>query len=201
MECIDTATYKRTTKVPHCVLQTESDVCCTVNGVIAAPLSDGHGRTWARVDNPALERREAACKRIPGMQKWCVHTKRWFALVYLSVELLCVHFCTCSACCRLEGEKSASAMLGSPVAHPVAGRPAASPSTPTASTVSFFEYRHPRRKRRRNLCAMAGSNMAGRRTALSMRAPICGRNNHLQRQQCTRVHQFAPRNTRQITSS
>ena len=172
-----------------------------VDGVIAAPLSDGHGRTWARVDNPALERREAACKRIPGMQKWCVHTKRWFALVYLSVELLCVHFCTCSACCRFEGEKSASAMLGSPVAHPVAGRPAASHSPPTASTVSSFEYRHSRRTRRWNFFAMVGSNTAGGCTARPMRAPIRCRNNHQQRRRAIRVQQPAPSSPNQITSS
>jgi len=64
-------------------------------------------------------------------------------------------------------------VLGSPVAHPVAGRPAASPSTPTVSTVSSFEYRHPRRKRRWNLSTMAGSNIAGGRTTLSMSAPTC----------------------------
>ena len=89
-------------------------------------------------------------------------------------------------------------MLGSPVAHLLAGRPAACPPTHTTTTASSFEYHHPRRERRWDLFAMAESDIAGGHTALSMRAPIRCRNNHLHRRRSTRVQQFA---TRIITRS
>lgn len=48
-----------------------------VNGVIVARCPTGTGELMGPVyaGNPALERREVACKRIPGKQEWCSNTR------------------------------------------------------------------------------------------------------------------------------